>query len=64
MEFSYLLLRYIKRLAMSMDLIDNIVKKFYNFTITIVTFDRREVCYEKTEYARIGPGNGHGGGRL
>lgn len=39
MEFSYLLLTYIKRLSMSMDLIDNIVKKFYNFTITIVTFD-------------------------
>lgn len=64
MEFSYLLLTYIKRLAMSMDLIDNIVKKFYNFTITIVTFDRREVRYEKTEHAGISPGNGHGGGRL
>lgn len=64
MEFSYLLLTYIKRLAMSMDLIDNIVKKFYNFIITIVTFDRREVRYEKTEYAGIGSGNGHGGGRL
>lgn len=64
MEFSYLLLTYIKRLAMSMDLIDNIVKKFYNFIITIVTFDRREVRYEKTEHAGIGSGNGHGGGRL
>lgn len=64
MEFSYLLLTYNKRLPMSMDLIDNIVKKIYNLTITIVTFERREVRYEKTEHAGIGSGNGHGGGRL
>ncbi len=47
-----------------MDLIDNIVKKIYNFTITIVTFDRREVRYEKTKHARIGSGDGHSGGCL
>ena len=38
MKFSYLLITYLKHSPMSMDLIDNNVKKFYNFINSIVQF--------------------------
>jgi hypothetical protein len=47
-----------------MDLIDNNVKKFYNFYNSIVQFQQGRIRYEKTEHARIGTGHGHGRGCL
>lgn len=64
MKFSYLLITYLKHQSVSMDLIDNNVKKFYNFYNSIVQFQQGRIRYETTEHARIGTGHGHGRGCL